>query len=149
MSHDSNVSPVGWYVVTYQLRFVELQDTKNDAPDRKFLVWENTVLVQAANLDEAYDKIVAIGLEHTEPYKGGPDGGVDVQWLFEGVVELLPVYQELADGAEIMWAERTQMLKTVRGAAKSKDQFYQRANHAQQADPADVWRGAKRRDRCG
>jgi len=79
MNYDSNVSPVGWYVETYQPRFIELQDSGSEDPERKFLVWENTVLVQAANLEEAYDKIVAIGLEHTEPYKGGPDGNVDVR----------------------------------------------------------------------
>lgn len=126
MNHDSNVSPVGWYGGKYQLRFVELQDARNDALERKFLVWENTVLVQAASHDEAYDKVVAIGREHTEPYKGGPDGGVDVQCLFEGVLELLPVYEDIGDGSEIMWAERTRTLKTIRRASRTKSQFHQR-----------------------
>lgn len=141
MTYDSNISPVGWYVGTYQIRFVELTQSGNDDPQRKFLTWENTVLVRATSLDEAYDKVVAIGLEETEPYKGGPDG-VDVQWVFEGVIDLLPVYEELEDGAEIMWAERTKQLKNLRARAKTKEQFHQNQHQAQQTAPADA---AKRR----
>lgn len=131
MTYDSNISPVGWYVGTYQIRFIELAQSGNDDPERKFLTWENTVLVRAASLDEAYDKVAAIGLEQTEPYKGGPDG-VDVQWVFEGIIELLPVYEDLEDGAEIMWGERTKKLKNIRMRAKTKEQLFQNGRGAQQ-----------------
>jgi hypothetical protein len=46
----SERSPVGWYVGTYQLRFVELADRKKNDPKRRFLCWENTVLVKAKNM---------------------------------------------------------------------------------------------------
>ena len=124
MTRDKNVSPVGWYVGTYQLRFIELAHDFNEDPKHKFLCWENTVIVRADNLDQAYDKVVAIGMQSTEPYKGGPDG-VDVQWVFEGVIELLPIYEDLEDGAEIMWSESTKMLKTMRRDACSKGEFRQ------------------------
>lgn len=81
MASDKNTSPVGWYIGHYQLRFVELADSFNDDPEHKFLCWTNTVVVRADNLDHAYDKVVAIGMANTEPYKGGP-AGADVQWLF-------------------------------------------------------------------
>lgn len=123
MTYNVNTSPVGWYVGTYQLRFIELAQSGNDDPERKFLIWENTVLVTASSIDEAYDKVVEVGLEATEPYKGGPEG-VDVQWIFEGVIDLLPVYEEIQDGAEIMWAECTKKLKNVRVRAKTKEQLY-------------------------
>jgi hypothetical protein len=123
MTYNVNSSPVGWYVGTYQLRFIELAQSGNDDPERKFLIWENTVLVRASSLDEAYDKVVAVGLEETEPYKGGPEG-VDVQLVFEGVIDLLPVYEEIQDGAEIMWGECTKKLKNVRVRAKTKQQLY-------------------------
>ena len=111
---------MGWYVGAYQLRFVELDRDDLDDPEARFLLWENTVLVQAANLDSAYDKIVGIALEATEPYKGGPEG-VDVQWQFEGVTELLSVYEELEDGSEIMWAETRRKLKNIRARALTKE----------------------------
>ena len=98
-----DVSPVGWYVGSYVIRFIELEETGNDDLEREFLVWENTVIVQAQGLEEAYDKVVAIAGEATKPYLGGD--GVPVQWVFEGVTELVPIYEPLKDGAEILWAE--------------------------------------------
>jgi hypothetical protein len=78
MSNDqefsSDLSPVGWYVGSYLLRFVELDDMGHDDPDANFLVWENTIIVRADNLEEAFRKIEAVGLRHSEPYKGGPRG---------------------------------------------------------------------------
>ncbi|AJQ95521.1 DUF4288 domain-containing protein [Gynuella sunshinyii] len=53
-----NVSPIGWYVGSYIIRFVELNTDKNEDPERKFTAWENTILVQADNLEDAYDKVV-------------------------------------------------------------------------------------------
>jgi len=120
--YDSDVSPVGWYVGTYQLRFIELDDPDNDDPQAEFLVWENTALIRADSLEEAYRKLVAIGEEQTEPYKGGPEA-VDVQWRFEGVTDLLPVYEELGDGVEIMWGESHRTLKRTRSLARTVEQL--------------------------
>lgn len=126
MKISQNISPIGWYVGSYVLRFIELREPGNNNPHRRFLTWENTILVKARNLDHAYDKVVAIAKEHTKPYKGGPAPGVDVQWVFEGVTELLPIYEELEDGAEIMWSEHpSHTLKTIRSWAKTKKKFYQ------------------------
>lgn len=117
MSAKLDVSPVGWYVGTYQLRFVELADRKKNDPKRRFLCWENTVLVKAKNLREAQRKVVKVGEAYTKPYKGGTDA-IDVRWVFEGVIDLLPVYEEIEDGAEIMWAERSRTLRSMRALAK-------------------------------
>jgi hypothetical protein len=122
MNHSKHISPVGWYIATYQLRFVELADKRKHDLERRFCTWENTVLVGAKNLNNAYRKVVKLGKGHTKPYKGGPDA-VDVQWLFEGVIELLPVYEEIKDGAEIMWGERTRTLKNIRRLAKKATEF--------------------------
>jgi hypothetical protein len=122
---DKNTSPVGWYVASYLLRFVELDRKDIDDPEAKFLSWENTVLVKAIDLDEAYDKTVRIAEESTKPYKGGPDG-VDVQWQFEGVTQLVPVYEQIEDGAEIMWAEHApRKLKNLRKWVGDKGAFRQ------------------------
>jgi hypothetical protein len=63
-------------------------------------------LVKAENLDEAYDKVVAIGQSH-KPYKAAKPPGIDVQWLFEGISDLLPIYEKIEDGCEVMRAEYT------------------------------------------
>lgn len=122
---DKNISPVGWYVASYLLRFVELDRTDQQDPEARFLTWINTILVRASDLDEAYDKTVKFALQNTEPYKGGKDG-VPVRWIFEGVTEILPVYEDIEDGAEIMWAEKSpSKLKNLRGWVRQKGQFHQ------------------------
>lgn len=123
VEHHKDISPVGWYVGSYLLRFIELDATDNDDPDGEFLVWENTVIVRAANLDEAYAKVVSRASSETAPYKGGAEG-VSVQWVFEGVTELLPIYEPLDDGAEIMWAEHQAVrLGELRQRARSLGDF--------------------------
>lgn len=125
MAYDKNHSPVGWYVVSYLLRFVELDGTDQDDDEARFLSWENTILVRAQNLDEAYDKGMQAAQGKTRPYKGGPDG-VPVQWKLLGITDVLPIYEELADGAEIMWAERApHKLKNLRQMVRSKGSFRQ------------------------
>ena len=120
MSYDPNRSPVGWYVASYLLRFVEIQAALKDKPRRKFRSWENTVLVKARSLEHAYAKVTKIGRAKTRPYRGGPKG-IPVRWVYEGVTDLLPVYEKLRDGAEIMWTERPpRTVKTLRMLVKSK-----------------------------
>jgi hypothetical protein len=120
MTYDKNRSPVGWYVASYLLRFIELNATGNNNPRRRFLAWENTVLVKAKSLNHAYDKVAKIGRAHSKPYRGGPKG-IRVRFVFEGVTHLLPIYEKIEDGSEIMWAEHSsKMLKTLRRMVKPK-----------------------------
>lgn len=122
---NKNVSPVGWYVGSYIVRFVELNDDRNNDLENKFLAWENTIIVQAENLDAAYDKVVAVGMMDTEPYNGGIDA-VPVQWIFEGVSQLLPIYEDLQDGSEIMYREiNPTKLKNLRKMISQKGKFSQ------------------------
>lgn len=125
MEDPKNISPVGWYIATYVLRFVELAQPGNDDPQRHFATWEKTILVQAADLDQAYDKALAFAARETRPYQGGPDG-VEVQWLFEGLVELLPVHEALGDGSELMWARRgPRKLANIRKQVRGRGEFRQ------------------------
>ena len=131
MSYDSDISPVDWYIATYQLRFIELAQAGNEDLDCRFLTWENTILVNATSIEVAYDKAVVFGLANTVPYKGGVDA-VDVQWVFEGIVQLLPIYEDLNDGSEISWAESTRALKTIRRRVMSKDEVRKNPKRRQQ-----------------
>ena len=122
------VSPVGWYVASYLIRFVELDDPEKDALHEEFLVWENTIIIKADSLDEAYAKVVAVAERETIPYKGGPNE-VPVQWVFEGVTQLLPIHEELEDGAEIMWAEHDPIrLGELRQRARTLGEIRERLN---------------------
>jgi hypothetical protein len=122
---DKNISPVGWYVASYIIRFVVVDDDRNNDPERKFLAWENTILINAASMEDAYEKVVIHVQEESLPYKGG-ESGADVKWEFEGVTELLPVYEEIKDGAEIMFRHHNpKKLKNIRNLVRTKDQLLQ------------------------
>ncbi len=115
--HDKNASPVGWYIGTYLIRFIELNEEGNDDLEKRFYSWENTVIVKADSMEEAFHKIEIIAKEEEEPYKGGPKC-IPVQWIYEGITELLPIYEELSDGAEVMWREhRSRTLRRLRSMA--------------------------------
>lgn len=125
MAYDKNLSPVGWYVVSYLLRFIELNDDRKDDDEARFLSWENTILVRASTLDEAYEKGMTVARENAKPYKGGPEG-VAVQWKLVGITDVLPIYEKLADEAEISWTERApRKLKNLKQMVKSKRSFRQ------------------------
>ena len=122
---DRNISPVNWYVGTYLCRFIEIGDKLNNNPDSKFPSWENTVIVKASSLDEAYEKIEKIGIEHQEPYKNALENK-PVQWEYLGIIDLLPIYEDLEDGSEIMWASNyPRMLKNLKAKVKSKHEFHE------------------------
>ncbi len=128
MKHDATLAPHGWYVGSYLLRFVEVGDKRKGDPKRRFLCWENTVIVKARDIGHAFAKVSAEAKKHTRPYRGGTSG-TKVQWLFEGITELLPIYEPLGDGAEIMWTEhRSKSLKTIRAKAKPKRAFTSPSN---------------------
>ena len=125
MAYDKNISPVGWYLGSYLLRFVELKDKRRNNPEKKFISWENTVLVKASSLDTAYTKVERIGKQSSKPYRGGPDG-IPVRWEYLGVTELLPIYEEIDDGAEIAWAEHAPTtLRKLKQMVKPKGSFRQ------------------------
>jgi hypothetical protein len=123
--HNKNISPVCWYVGSYLLRFVEVEQEGKFDPEQRFLSWENTVLVKAGSMEEAYSKIEQIAQSGTEPYRGG-ETGLLMQWLYEGITELLPVYEEIEDGCEIIWRERKPVkLKNLKKLVRNKACFIQ------------------------
>ena len=115
---DQNISLVGWYIGTYLARFIEIEDEHNDDPEARFSTWENTIIVKALTLEEAFEKVEKIGNEHAEPYEGG-ESGVPVQWEYLGIIDLLPIYEELEDGSEVMWASNyPRKLKNLKAIVK-------------------------------
>jgi len=125
VAYDKNRSPVNWYMGAYLLRFMELGDPNRNDANRRFLSWENTVLVRAEDFDEAFEKVTAVGKRNATRYRGGA-AGVPVKWQYLGITELLPIYEELEDGAEIAWAEhRGRTLKSLQGLVKTKKELKQ------------------------
>ncbi len=113
------VSPINWYIAGIMLRFEVAGENKENS-NRRTTAWENQHLVKAENPDEAYKKALKVGKESESEYVN--TDGENVRWIFEGLTKLIPVYEELEDGAEIIWIEHeNKAVKTIRRKVKSKE----------------------------
>lgn len=108
-----NRSPHGWWIAAYVERF-EYDDEDKSNANRRCFAWENTIIVKAKDRDRAYEKAVQIG-RRCEGHRAWNADGREGQWKFEGLTSLLPIYEELVDGAEVLWREHENVaVKTVR-----------------------------------
>jgi hypothetical protein len=116
---EKNKSPHGWWIATIVERYEHFDEDKTKL-NRRCTAWMNTVLIKACSRDEAYRKAIAQGKIGTDSICG-PEGGRQGHWVFEGLASLLPIYEKLEDGAEIMWEQAVNVtVKTVRARVKEK-----------------------------
>lgn len=99
-----NRSPFGWWIASYVQRFEYYDENKKDLT-RRCLAWENTVLIQARDREQAYRKALAVGRSSSGIEWCDSVTKRRGAWRFEGLTDLLPVYEQLGDGAEISWTE--------------------------------------------
>jgi uncharacterized protein DUF4288 len=107
----------GWWIFTEVEQWVSKRQTKLSDTSR-CLVWENTRLIRARNREEAYRKAMSLGQAgHPSQTKGG-------EWRFAGISMLLPVYEDMEDGVEILWSDRGRMtVKQIKKLVRSKHQL--------------------------
>lgn len=117
-----NQTPYGWWIASYIQRF-EWSAAKPATNRSKPLCWENTVVLQAKNREIAFRKANALAkMSATGKWQllGDPPGRVG-RWVFEGLTSLLPIYDPLEDGAEVLWVEYANTtLGSLRRRIKSK-----------------------------
>ncbi len=117
-----NKSPYGWWIATYIERF-EYEDEDKSNLNRRCLAWENTILIQAKDRQEAYRKAEKTG-RLGDGLEGWNDAGRRGTWRYEGLTSLLPIYEELEDGAEILWKEhQNRSVKKIKSRVKPKYQL--------------------------
>ncbi len=109
-----NRSPSGWWIFREVEQWVSKRQKALSANSR-CPVWENTRLIRAKNRKEAYRKAFKLG---RAGFPSKTNGG---EWRFAGISMLLPVYEDIADGAEILWEDRGSLpVKRIRKLVKSK-----------------------------
>ena len=115
-----NRSPDGWWIASYLERFEYYdEDTRN--LNRRCKAWENTILVKARDRNEAWRKAMAQGRLSEGNQASDSETGRKGVWRFEGLTSLLPIYEELEDGAEILWVEHAgRSVRSVRALVKRK-----------------------------
>ena len=119
-----NKSPFGWWIAVILVRYEQQGEDRSNL-NRRCLAWENTIVLKAKDREEAYRKAVAQGklhgskgwdcIDHDTRRKG--------KWVFEGIASLLPIYEELEDGAEILWNEHKVSLRKLKTWVRPKLQL--------------------------
>lgn len=117
-----NRSPHGWWLATYLARF-ELRGAPPPSSRSRCLVWENTILVRANTRETAYRRALGIAQANTPRHwrRYGPPPGRLGRWVLEGLSDLVPIYEPLRHGAELLWAEhRNTTIGRTRRRVKGK-----------------------------
>ena len=68
---------------------------------RRVTTWGNHHLIKADSPEKAFDKAVKLGKEKN--YKFINSDKIEMESFFVGIGELLPIYEDIEDGAELMW----------------------------------------------
>lgn len=116
----ANRNHTGWWIASFIERF-EFFDEDRTKLNRRCLAHENTILVRAPNREVAYRKAVKAGglSEGSEGWDS--ESGRRGAWRFEGLTVLLPVYDQLEDGAELFWRKLSNVsVRKVKGLVKGK-----------------------------
>jgi hypothetical protein len=59
-------------------------------------------------------------ITNTPPYIN--TNGKKVRWIYEGLTHLLPIYEELEDGSEVLWKEHeNRSVKKIKSLVKRKE----------------------------
>jgi hypothetical protein len=116
-------SPYGWWVASYILR-ASWNDEPNPPPDQACLAWENTIILQAPDREVAFAKAQQFARQEEDAFFDESNKSRTGRWLFEGLTSLLPIHDELGDGAEIIWTVHEDIpLSKVRARIKSKPEL--------------------------
>ena len=89
-----------WFIVEIIEKCEPVKRDENQGL-RRVTTWGNHHLIKADSPEKAFDKAVKLGKE--AEYKFTNTDKVEMEWIFVGIGELLPIYEDIEDGAEIMW----------------------------------------------
>lgn len=99
---DKIINKGNWFFVEIIER-MEPVDANKKKPLRRCTVWGNYHLIKAQTPEEAYAKAEVIGKQGSFSFRN--ENKIDMKWEYVGIGSLLPIYEDLEDGAEIMWAD--------------------------------------------
>jgi hypothetical protein len=112
-----NKNQTGWWLFGEVAQWVSDRQKKL-TPRSRCPVHENLRLIRARSREEAYRKAVRLGRS------GFPSRTHGGKWRFVGISMLLPVYEPLEDGSEILWQDRGEMsVARIRAMVKAKKEL--------------------------
>jgi Domain of unknown function (DUF4288) len=105
---------VSWYLSREIIYFEFADQTDQD----EYQVWENLILIKAQSPEEAYQKAIKHGFDSEEEVTIDGRKG---RSKFKGLKTLVPVYEDIEDGAEIEWLEYVVEKDTLESLVKPKE----------------------------
>jgi hypothetical protein len=100
---EKNSNEIGkWYIVEIIEKCEPVIRDENQEL-RRVTTWGNFHLIKADSPGKAYDKAVKIGKNGEYVFTNSDK--IEMEWIFVGIADLLPIYEDLEDGSEIMWTD--------------------------------------------
>jgi len=119
-----NRSPYGRWIASY-IEVAVWGDDPTPALNSRCQAWENTIIIKARDREAAYKKATRIGSAYPDAGKFWLEPSMRTgRWVYIGLTSLLPIYEELGDGTEILWTERDNLTrKTILAMVKTKHEL--------------------------
>ena len=70
---------------------------------RRVITWGNFHLIKADSPKLAYQKAIKIGKESEVKFINSDK--IEMEYTFVGIADLIPIYDDIEDGCEIMWTD--------------------------------------------
>lgn len=90
-----------WFLVEI-IEICEPANAESSDDSKRVTTWGSYILINAPTPSKAFDKAVKIGKIGAYSFKSR---GKIMKWKFAGIGDLLPIYEDLKDGSEIMWRD--------------------------------------------
>ncbi|MEI6788556.1 MAG: DUF4288 domain-containing protein [bacterium] len=113
-----------WFLAGLLERF-QRDDEKAQNVNRRCFVWENLYLIEAEDMSAAYDKAIRLGRNECRNISPSKDNaGHKGRWVFDGISELIPIYEDIQDEAELLWTEFMNIsVKRAKRMARTKKEW--------------------------
>ena len=113
---------VKWYIAIEVLYFKPVRGLVG----KGYPTHVNYRLITAISPREAYKKAYALG-SVSEGTDCVDERGRHYTWVFAGIETLLPVYDELEDGCEVLWENLVQTMAQIKQRVRSKSELLKQA----------------------
>lgn len=91
-----------WFLVEIIER-CEPVDSNKKQDLRRCIVWGNYHLIRATSPDKAFDKAEKLGKSGSSKFTNSDK--LKMKWEFVGIGDIIPIYEDIEDKAEIMWTD--------------------------------------------
>jgi len=113
-----------WFLVSL-VEYCSPDGATQDDDNARSEVWENLYLINAVSIQDAYDKAVELGTSECQGMNSRRENAAsDGEWRLVGVSELIPVYEDIEDGSELLWTNHESIpLSKAREMVKPKEEW--------------------------